>query len=63
MLLAPPEIVETTAYARLPDELKLKRGEMNEWGRGQPIGLPERSLLEGPSFDHDDDGWPPPMAR
>jgi gluconolactonase len=53
MLLAPPKIIETTVFARLPEELKLKPGETNEWVRGQPIGMPARSLLEGPSFDRD----------
>ena len=53
MLFAPPEIVETSQFARLPDELKLKPGETSEWVRGQPLGMPARSLLEGPSFDRD----------
>ena len=50
-MFAPPANVETTVFARLPEELKLKPGETNEWVRGQPIGMPARSLLEGPSFD------------
>ncbi len=53
MLFAPPKNIETSVFARLPDELKLKEGEFNEWARGQPIGMPARSLLEGPSFDRD----------
>lgn len=53
MLFAPPQILETTTFARLPDELKLKPGEANEWVRSQPIGMPARSLLEGPSVDRD----------
>ena len=53
MFFAAPEIIETSVFARLPDELKLKPGETTEWARGQPIGMPARSLLEGPSFDRD----------
>jgi gluconolactonase len=53
MLFAPPQIVETTVFASLPDELKLRPDEINEWARGQPLGIPTRSLLEGPSFDRD----------
>ncbi|HZP92143.1 MAG TPA: SMP-30/gluconolactonase/LRE family protein [Burkholderiales bacterium] len=53
MLFAPPRTIETTVFARLPDELKLKPGQKNEWADGQPLGTPARSLLEGPSFDRD----------
>ncbi|MGD8790495.1 MAG: SMP-30/gluconolactonase/LRE family protein [Burkholderiales bacterium] len=53
MLFAPPQVVETTPFAKLPEELKLKPGVESEWGRGQSMGLPTRSLLEGPSFDRD----------
>ncbi len=53
MLFAPPKVIETTVFASLPDELKLKPGEICEWARGQPLGMPTRSLLEGPSFDRD----------
>ena len=53
MLFAPPKVIETTVFASLPDELKLKPGEISEWARGQPLGMPTRTLLEGPSFDRD----------
>ena len=53
MFFAPPEVVETTIFASLPDELKLKPGTISEWARGQPLGIPTRSLLEGPSVDRD----------
>ena len=53
MLFAPPKVIETTVFASLPEELKLKPGEINEWARGQPLGIPTRTLLEGPSFDRD----------
>jgi gluconolactonase len=52
-LFAPPTTIETSVFARLPEELKLKPGETNEWIKGQPLGMPARSLLEGPSFDRD----------
>jgi len=52
-LFAPPKTIETSVFARLPEELKLKPGETNEWIKGQPLGMPARSLLEGPSFDRD----------
>jgi len=51
MLFAPPASIETSVFARLPEELKLKPGATNEWVKGQPLGMPARSLLEGPSFD------------
>lgn len=51
MFLAPPKIIGSSVFARLPDELKLKAGEISEWARGQPLGMPTRSLLEGPSVD------------
>ena len=51
MLFAPPKVIDTSVFATLPDELKLKPGEISEWARGQPLGMPTRSLLEGPSFD------------
>lgn len=53
MLIEPPTVIETTVFARLPDELKLRDGASSEWVRGQPRGMPMRSLLEGPSFDRD----------
>jgi len=51
-MFPPPKIIETTVFARLPDELKWKGGR-NEWVDGQPLGMPSKSLLEGPSFDKD----------
>ncbi|MEO8629642.1 MAG: SMP-30/gluconolactonase/LRE family protein [Betaproteobacteria bacterium] len=50
-MFAPPKIIETRVLARLPEALKLKPGTRHEWVDGQPIGMPARSLLEGPSFD------------
>ena len=55
-LFAPPRDVPTTVFARLPEEYKTA-DENNEWVAGQPIGMPARSLLEGPSFDRDGNMW------
>jgi len=52
-LFTPPLEIETSVFAKLPEELKLKPGETNEWIKGQPLGMPARSLLEGPSFDRE----------
>jgi gluconolactonase len=51
-MFAPPKLIETTVFAKLPEELKW-RGGPHEWVEGQPQGMPSRSLLEGPSFDRD----------
>ena len=56
MLFSPPEKVQTSVFARLPDELK-NADQSNEWVAGQPLGMPARSLLEGPSFDRDGNFW------
>ena len=56
MLFAPPKIIETSVFARLPEELKTADAD-NEWVAGQPLGMPARSLLEGPSFDRDGNFW------
>jgi gluconolactonase len=56
MLFAPPPVVSTRVFARLPDELR-KRGHDTEWHRGQPGNHPEHSLLEGPAFDRDGTLW------
>jgi len=50
MFYAPPKLIETTVFARLPDPERLVPGAEG-WRLGQPIGTPSRSLLEGPSFD------------
>jgi gluconolactonase len=52
MFFAPPKPIETSVFASLPDELKTST-EDNEWVKGQPIGNPVRSLLEGPSIGPD----------
>ncbi len=51
MLPNAPKVIETSVFARLPDELKLAEGTRHEWVERQPAGGPARSLLEGPSFD------------
>ncbi len=56
MLFAPPRVIETTVFARLPEALK-NADHTNEWVRGQPVGMPARSLIEGPSFDREGNLW------
>jgi gluconolactonase len=56
MFFAPPSVIETTIFARLPDALADAAPD-NEWVTGQPIGMPARSMLEGPSFDRDGTIW------
>ena len=49
---APPALVETEIFATLPDELRNVEADP-ELTSGQPVGTPNDSLLEGPSFDRD----------
>jgi gluconolactonase len=56
MLIAPPRIVETKIFARLPEKLKTTDQD-NAWVAGQPLGTPVGSLLEGPSFDKEGNLW------
>ncbi|HEY7758567.1 MAG TPA: SMP-30/gluconolactonase/LRE family protein [Burkholderiales bacterium] len=56
MTYAPPKVVETSVFARLPERYK-DAGEHNEWAAGQPLGMPHASLLEGPSFDREGNLW------
>ena len=56
MLFAPPKVIETTVFARLPDEFQTS-DRTNEWVVTQPVGSPHRSLLEGPSFDREGNLW------
>ena len=56
MLFNPPEIIQTTVFARLPDELK-NAGPDSGWVANQPLGTPAGSLLEGPSFDREGAFW------
>ncbi|MGB3864981.1 MAG: SMP-30/gluconolactonase/LRE family protein [Xanthobacteraceae bacterium] len=51
-MFAPPEIVDTIVFARLPD--KFRRNEPNnEWAIVNRRGSPTDSFIEGPSFDRD----------
>jgi gluconolactonase len=51
-MYAPPPIVQTEVFARLPDHFR-KKEATSEWFRHQPGSLPAHSLLEGPSFDRE----------
>ena len=55
-MFAVPRIVETSVFARLPEEYKTSNAD-NEWVATQPLGSPQRSLLEGPSFDREGNLW------
>jgi gluconolactonase len=55
-MFAPPRVVETSVFARLPEQFKTADAT-NEWVATQPIGMPPHSLLEGPSFDRDGNLW------
>ena len=56
MSFAPPRVINTHVFARLPDALNAAAPQ-TEWVRGQPLGMPARSLLQGPSFDRDGNLW------
>ncbi len=56
MFFQPPRDLETTVFARLPDEYR-RAAPDNEWARYQPQGGPATSLLEGPSIDRDGTLW------
>ena len=51
-MYAPPEIIETTVFARLPDKFRRKDKD-NAWAIVNRRGLPADSFIEGPSFDRD----------
>lgn len=49
-MFAPPPVIETEVFARLPDKYR-KAGEPSAWLTAQLRGAPMHSLLEGPAFD------------
>ncbi|MEQ8349584.1 MAG: SMP-30/gluconolactonase/LRE family protein [Sneathiellaceae bacterium] len=49
-MFAPPPIVETEVFARLPEDSR-RAGRRSEWLDVQMRGRPLDSFLEGPSFD------------
>lgn len=51
-MFAPPEIIETSVFARLPDTFRRKDPD-NRWAIVNRRGLPTDSFIEGPSFDRD----------
>lgn len=51
-MYAPPDIIETTVFARLPDKFRRKDKD-NAWAIVNRRGLPADSFIEGPSFDRD----------
>ena len=55
-MFAPPPLVQTRVFARLPDEFRMKEAT-SEWHRHQPGRNAAHSLIEGPSFDADGNLW------
>jgi gluconolactonase len=51
-MYAPPQIIETEVFARLPDKFRHKDPD-NAWAIVNRRGVPVDSFLEGPSFDRD----------
>lgn len=51
-MFAPPPVIETQVFARLPEDRQY-RGRRSEWLDVQLRGRPLGSFLEGPSFDRD----------
>ena len=49
-MFAPPEIIEATVFARLPDKFR-RKDKNNSWAIVNRRGLPVDSFIEGPSFD------------
>lgn len=51
-MLAPPPVIETELFARLPESLQI-RNRRSEWLETLGLGSNRGSFLEGPSFDRD----------
>jgi gluconolactonase len=51
-MFAPPEEIETTIFARLPDRFR-RNDPANGWIAANRRGIATDSFLEGPSFDRD----------
>ena len=51
-MFAPPTLIETEVFARLPESLRQK-GRTSDWLDIQQRGAEMDSFLEGPSFDRD----------
>ena len=57
-MYAPPPVIQSRVFARLPDEFRMKEEDANtEWYRNQPGRIPTHSLIEGPSFDCEGNLW------
>jgi gluconolactonase len=51
-MFAPPQLIETEVFARLPDKFRRKDPD-NAWAIVNRRGVPVDSFIEGPSFDRD----------
>ena len=49
-MFAPPPVIETEVFARLPEKYR-KKGAPSAWLTAQLRGAEMHSLLEGPAFD------------
>jgi gluconolactonase len=52
-MFAPPQIIQTEVFARLPDKFRRRRDTQNSWAIVNRRGAPVDSFIEGPSFDRD----------
>jgi gluconolactonase len=55
-MFAPPPVLETTVFARVPDSLS-RANRKSHWVDVLQNGAPTPSFLEGPSFDRDGNLW------
>jgi gluconolactonase len=55
-MFAPPPVIETTAFTRVPEALS-RAGRPSHWVDIQQGGAPTASFIEGPSFDRDGNLW------
>jgi gluconolactonase len=51
-MFAPPQLIETEIFARMPDKFRRKDPD-NAWAIVNRRGIPVDSFIEGPSFDRD----------
>jgi gluconolactonase len=49
-MYAPPPVIETTVFARVPERFRI-HGRTSKWAQVQRSGRPTPVFLEGPSFD------------
>lgn len=55
-MFAPPPVIETTIFARVPEALS-RADRKSDWVDVLQMGAPTPSFLEGPSFDREGNLW------